>query len=81
MEQAINAITVPKINATVKLHPYGIPDYFQQVTLTLQSGEGLDVFSSLGDLPQRVSENQFIDISSMIDRMLRKPRRWWATLS
>jgi putative aldouronate transport system substrate-binding protein len=68
VEEAINAITVPKINATVKLHPYGIPDYFQQVTLTLQSGEGLDVFSSLGDLPQRVSENQFIDISPMIDQ-------------
>ncbi len=34
----------------------------------MQSGEGLDVFSSLGDLPQRVSENQFIDISSMIDQ-------------
>ena len=68
VEQAIDKITVPKINATVKLHPYGIPDYFQQVTLTLQSGEGLDVFSSLGDLPQRVSQNQFADITSMIDK-------------
>jgi putative aldouronate transport system substrate-binding protein len=68
VEEAINAITIPKINATVKLHPFGIPDYFQQVTLMLQSGEGLDVFSSLGDLPQRVSQNQFIDISSMIDK-------------
>jgi putative aldouronate transport system substrate-binding protein len=68
VEEAINAITVPKINATVKLHPYGIPDYFQQVTLTLQSGEGLDVYSSLGDLPQRVANNEFVDISSMIDQ-------------
>lgn len=68
VEEAINTITVPKINATVKLHPYGIPDYFQQVTLTLQSGEGLDVYSSLGDLPQRVANNEFVDISSMIDQ-------------
>lgn len=68
VEQAINAITVPKINATVKLHPFGIPDYFQQVTLMLQSGEGLDVFSSLGDFPQRVSQNQFADITSMLDK-------------
>lgn len=68
VEEAINAITVPKINATVKLHPYGIPDYFQQVTLTLQSGEGLDVYSSLGDLPQRVANNEFVDITSMIDQ-------------
>jgi putative aldouronate transport system substrate-binding protein len=68
VEAAINAITVPKINATVKLHPLSIQEYFQQVTLTLQGGEGLDVFSSLGDLPQRVAQNQFIDISSMIDK-------------
>ncbi len=68
VEEAINKITVPKINATVKLHPYGIPDYFQQVTLTVQSGEGLDVYSSLGDLPQRVSNNEFVEITSMIDK-------------
>jgi len=68
VEEAINAITVPKINATVKLHPYGIPDYFQQVSLAAQSGEGLDVYTSLGDLPQRVSQNEFVDIASMIDQ-------------
>lgn len=68
VEEAINAITVPKINATVKLHPYSIQDYNQQVTLTLQSGEGLDVYTSLGDLPQRVANNEFIDISAMIDQ-------------
>lgn len=66
VEEAINAITVPKINATVKLHPWGITEYVQNVTLSLQSGEGLDVYTSLGDLPQRVSENQFVDITSMI---------------
>jgi putative aldouronate transport system substrate-binding protein len=68
VEEAINAITVPKINATVKLHPFSITDYWQQVTLILQSGEGLDVYSSLGDLPQRVSNNEFVDITSMIDQ-------------
>jgi putative aldouronate transport system substrate-binding protein len=68
VEQAINEITVPKINATVKLHPWSITEYFQNVTLTLQSGEGLDVYSSLGDLPQRVAQNEFVDITSMIDQ-------------
>jgi putative aldouronate transport system substrate-binding protein len=68
VEEAINAITVPKINATVKLHPWGIQEYFQNVTLSLQAGEGLDLYTSLGDLPQRVSRNEFIDISSMIDQ-------------
>jgi putative aldouronate transport system substrate-binding protein len=68
VEEAINAITIPKINATIKLHPYSIMEYNQQVTLTLQSGEGLDVYSSLGDLPQRVSNNEFVDITSIIDQ-------------
>lgn len=68
VEEAINAITIPKINATVKLHPFSLTDYWQQVTLLLQSGEGLDVYHSLGDLPQRVSRNEFVDITSMIDQ-------------
>ncbi|MBC7249143.1 MAG: extracellular solute-binding protein, partial [Anaerolineae bacterium] len=68
VEEAINAITVPKINATVKLHPFSVAEYSQQVTLLLQSGEGLDVYHSLGDLPQRVSNNEFVDITSMIDQ-------------
>ena len=68
VEAAINAITVPKINATVKLHPWGITEYIQNVTLSLTSGEGLDVYTSLGDLPQRVSRNEFVDITSMIDQ-------------
>lgn len=68
VEKAINAITVPKINATVKLHPFSLAEYTQQITLLLQSGEGLDVYHSLGDLPQRVSRNEFLDITSMIDQ-------------
>jgi putative aldouronate transport system substrate-binding protein len=67
VEAAINEITVPEINATVKLHPYSIMEYNQQVTLSLQSGEGLDVFVTLGNLPQYVSENRVLDISDMID--------------
>ncbi|WP_322806089.1 ABC transporter substrate-binding protein [Thermanaerothrix sp.] len=68
VEEAINVITVPKINAKVKLHPFSITDYWQQVTLLMQSGEGLDVYHTLGDLPQRVANNEFVDISSMIDQ-------------
>jgi putative aldouronate transport system substrate-binding protein len=67
VEEAINAITVPKINATVKLHPLFIADYKQQVTLALQSGEGLDAFVTLGDFPQYVSQNKVTDITSVID--------------
>ena len=36
VENAINAITVPKINAKVKLHPYSLANYSQQINLALQ---------------------------------------------
>lgn len=68
VENAIDEITVPKINVKVKLHPYSIADYSQQINLSLQSGEGLDVFHTLGDLPQQVSQNKVTDITSMIDQ-------------
>jgi putative aldouronate transport system substrate-binding protein len=68
VESAINAITVPKINVKVKLHPYAIANYNQQISLSLQSGEALDVFHTLGDLPQYVSQNKVLDITSMIDK-------------
>ncbi|HEX3053785.1 MAG TPA: ABC transporter substrate-binding protein [Aggregatilineaceae bacterium] len=68
VESAINAITVPKINVKVKLHPYSIADYTQQINLALQSGEDLDVFHTLGDLPQSVSQNKVMDITNLIDQ-------------
>lgn len=68
VESAIDAITVPKINVRVKLHPYSIADYSQQINLSLQSGEGLDVFHTLGDLPQQVSQNKVTDITDLIDQ-------------
>ncbi|MBN2502403.1 MAG: ABC transporter substrate-binding protein [Anaerolineales bacterium] len=67
VEEAINAITVPDINVTVKLHPYSIVDYSTQINLAIQSGEGVDVFTTLGDLPQSVTQNKIIDITDMID--------------
>jgi putative aldouronate transport system substrate-binding protein len=68
VEAAINAITVPKINVKVKLHPYSIASYFQQINLSLQSGEGLDVFHSLGDMPQNIAQNKVLDITNLIDK-------------
>lgn len=68
VESAIDEITVPKINVKVKLHPYSIADYSQQINLSLQSGEELDVFHTLGDLPQQVSQNKVMDITNLIDQ-------------
>jgi putative aldouronate transport system substrate-binding protein len=67
VESAIDEITVPKINVKVKLHPYFIADYAQQINLALQSGEDLDVFHTLGDLPQSVSQGKVMDITDMVD--------------
>ncbi|HRE28136.1 MAG TPA: extracellular solute-binding protein, partial [Anaerolineales bacterium] len=67
VEAALNAITVPKIGVTVKLHPYSIANYAQQINLSLQSGEDLDVFHTLGDLPQQVSQQKLTDITDLID--------------
>ncbi len=67
VEEALNAITVPKIGVTVKLHPYSIANYAQQINLSLQSGEDLDVFHTLGDLPQQVSQQKLTDITDLID--------------
>ena len=68
VETALNAITVPKIGVTVKLHPYSIANYAQQINLSLQSGEDLDVFHTLGDLPQQVSQQKLTDITDLIDQ-------------
>lgn len=67
VESAIDEITVPRINVKVKLHPYSIADYAQQINLALQSGEALDVFHTLGDLPQSVSQNKVRDITDLVD--------------
>lgn len=56
VEDAINEITVPKINVKVKLKPLSISNYSQQINLSIQSGEKLDVFHTLGDLNQYISK-------------------------
>lgn len=51
VEDAINAILVPKIGAKIKLHPYGFTEAGQKITLMLQSGEPCDLVSVGGFVP------------------------------
>ena len=44
VETAINKITLPKINATVKLMPISAGQYAQQMNLILSGGEKMDLF-------------------------------------
>lgn len=51
VEDAINAILVPKIGARIRLHPYGFTEAAQKITLMLQSGEPCDLVSVSGFVP------------------------------
>ena len=67
IEKAINAITVPKINVKVKLKPMAISNYAQQVNLSIESGEQLDIFHTLGDLNQYTSKNEAMPLDDLIN--------------
>lgn len=51
IEEAINAILVPKIGARLKLNPYGFTEAGQKITLLLQGGEPCDLVSVSGFVP------------------------------
>lgn len=68
VEEAINKITVPKINVKVKLKPLSVASYAQQVNLDIASGEKLDIFHTLGDLNQYISKNVALPLDDLLDK-------------
>lgn len=46
IENAINAISLPEANVTVKLHPMQIGEYNQQISLMISGNEQLDLMST-----------------------------------
>lgn len=68
VENAIDKITVPKINVKVKLKPLSVSNYSQQVSLAMQSGEQLDVFHTLGDLNQYMSKNELAPLDDLLNK-------------
>lgn len=68
IEEAINKITVPKINVKVKLKPLAISNYAQQVNLDIASGEKLDIFHTLGDLNQYISKNVTLPLDDLLEQ-------------
>ena len=66
VEEEINKITRDKIGVEVKLMPLSIADYSQQVSLAAQNGE-IDLFHTLGDLPNAIATDMVLDITDMID--------------
>ncbi|PJI07573.1 MULTISPECIES: ABC transporter substrate-binding protein [Clostridium] len=68
VESAIDKITVPKINVKVKLKPLSVSNYSQQISLSIQSGEQLDVFHTLGDLNQYISKNELLPLDDLLNK-------------
>lgn len=65
---AINQITVKKINVQVDLRLYGITDYQQKVNLALQGGEQMDIFTGLGQLAAMASKGQLYPLEDLLDK-------------
>lgn len=53
VEEEINKITREKIGAEITLKPISIADYVNKVSLSLQGGEKIDVYQSLGNFGKR----------------------------
>lgn len=67
VEEEINKITREKINTEVTLKPISIADYVNKVSLSLQGGEKIDVYQSLGNFGNCVSTDMCYDITDLID--------------
>ncbi|OKP89836.1 ABC transporter substrate-binding protein [Paenibacillus sp. P32E] len=63
---AINAITTKKIGVKVDFRLYGPADYAQKVNLALQSGEKMDIFTTLGQFSNYVSKSQVAPLEKLL---------------
>ncbi len=68
VEEEINKITRDKIGAEIELMPIAIFDYASKISLSLQSGEKVDLIQSLGDFNMRVSTKMAYDITDMMEQ-------------
>lgn len=64
--EAINKITVDRIGVKVDFQIYGPADYSQKVNLALQSGEKMDVFTTLGQFTSYVSKDQVYPLDELL---------------
>lgn len=70
VEEEINKITREKINVEVKLKPIGIADYSSSVSRSLQAGEQIDIFHTLGDFNNCVATGMTADITEYVGTTL-----------
>lgn len=69
VEEAMSAITLEKINATVKLMPMDVASYVQQMTLMLSGDEKLDtlLISQNFNMSGQIAQGQLVDITGLVD--------------
>lgn len=65
VQEAVNTITREKIGVEVELKPIAFADYNNQISLSLQAGEQIDLFESLMNFPDCVAADMAMDITEL----------------
>ncbi|MCL6601270.1 MAG: ABC transporter substrate-binding protein [Paenibacillus sp.] len=67
IQDAVNEVTLKKINAKVELLPINFSSWQQQMNLMLSSDEKLDLIAVVGSFTQFMSKNQLIPLDKLLD--------------
>lgn len=67
VKKAINDITIPQIGVEVDIQIYSPADYAQKVNLALQSGEKIDIFTTLGQFANYASKEQLYPLEDLLE--------------
>ena len=71
IEEAINAITIPAINTSVKLNPVSVGAYNEQINLMISSNEQLDLmptfFFGTTAFASMMSQKQLLPLNDLLD--------------
>lgn len=71
IQEAINEITLPAINTTVKLNPINIGSYNEQINLMISSNEQLDLmctfFAGPTAFASMMSQNQLLPMNDLLE--------------
>ncbi len=67
VQEAVNEITRDKIGVEVTLKPIALGDYSQSVSLSLQGGEKIDIFQTIYNFANCVSNGMLLNLNDLID--------------
>lgn len=86
VEDAINEITVDKIGVKVDYQVYPVAEYFNKVSMELQSGGQIDAFCAVQNFQSILSSDMCYDITDLLDENCPDvkeliPEDWWSCVS